>query len=54
MVKTFTVAKGSKSPQKITNDKIVFIKTQLKSDVANFSNYGKIFLIQQSEMMLLR
>ncbi len=40
IVRTFSVNKGSKSPPKISNDKLVFIKTQFKNDVANFSGYG--------------
>lgn len=31
----------SRSPPKITSDKLVFIKTQMKNEVANFTNYGK-------------
>ncbi len=33
----------SKSPSKLTSDKLIFIKTQMKNDVANFTNYGILF-----------
>ena len=31
----------AKSPVKISSDKLIFIKTQMKNDTANFTNYGK-------------
>ena len=31
----------SKSPAKISSDKLIFIKTQMKNEIANFTNYGK-------------
>jgi hypothetical protein len=30
----------SKSPAKISSDKLIFIKTQMKNEIANFTNYG--------------
>ena len=37
----------SRSPPKITTDKLIFIKTQMKNDIANFTNYGIKYLINK-------
>jgi hypothetical protein len=35
---------STKSPPKISSDKVVFIKTQLKNEVANFTGYGNFII----------
>lgn len=40
--KSSSTLRKDKSPPKIANDKIVFIKTQFKGDIANFNGYGII------------